>query len=312
MDLFKNVLLKIKRTTALAALGLCTATLSASAYSATSAADQMADDSSRGAGMAGVTRAATPAGLNKVFVYMADGLYDPLTNNPNSEITNCNPLSNLCDGEYFQKEILGRNDEEIAAEELAAKAFFKQRFGLDVDDPAFAGRLYLRMFQIDPRVNYHVISASDERVPSAGWHVSYGGWILFVTDPEGVDLGGDFVGGHTGVGGMYLYGENSIAATSKKHCWFGDWACWFENRHMQRDPIVLHYQTHKPPFVPRPGPMGVGDSALMFQLELSHPEYGAGLARGRGEILPREDGLIKLNIVSVLSFPGLSDIPAAE
>ncbi|WP_133719086.1 hypothetical protein [Methylocaldum gracile] len=245
-----------------------------------------------------------PTDSNNYVVYLADGLYDPLTPNPNPQITNCDPATNLCDGDYFQKEILGRTEEEIVAAEQQAKDYFNSRFGIDVDDPANAGRLVFRMFQIDPRVNYHVIFASGKRVPGEGWPVYYGGWIIMVVDPKGIDLGGDFAGAHTGFGGMFIFGENVLDTTSGQKD-----GNRYSKPPKEHDRIVIHYQSPEPPFVPRPGPLGVGESAIMFKLELSSNAFGSGLARGRGEIIPRENGLIKMDIVSVLSFPGLGESP---
>lgn len=239
-----------------------------------------------------------PLGLSELIVYMADGLYDPMKPSPDPHMKNCDAMLNMCDGDYFQSHILGRNAWQRAVAEREAKNFFRERFGLDPDAPEMKSRLFYRMFQIDPRVNYHVVTASGEHVPREGWPVYFGGWIILVVDPNGVDLGGRYAGVHTGPGGMFIYGENVIdTSRSRNH----------------GGPLpVIHYQSSQPPFVPPAGPAGVGDGALMFRLDLWNARLGSGLARGRGEIIPQADGRIKLDIVSVLTFPGYSQLPPAD
>lgn len=239
-----------------------------------------------------------PLGLSQLIVYMADGLYDPMKPNPDPHMKNCDPMLNMCDGNYFQSQILGRSAGQVIAAERAAKNYFRGQFGLNVDDPALQSRVMFRMFQIDPRVNYHVVAASGERVPREGWPVYFGGWIVVVVDPNGIDLGGRYPGVHTGLGGMFIYGENVIDVGRAEK--------------IRHGLPVIHYQSSQPPFVPPLGPAGVGDAAIMFRLDLFNDHLGSGRARGRGEIIPQPDGRIKMDIVSVLTFPGLSQIPAAD
>src|SRR3990172_5517000 len=89
----------------------------------------------------------TPDGFDKFLVYMAAGVYDP--DEPNA-----------LTAETFQREIMGRSDEEIAQDRAAAIAFFNQRFGLNLTDP---GGLFTSFtdngvqfipFMFDPRNEY--------------------------------------------------------------------------------------------------------------------------------------------------------------
>jgi len=256
----------------------------------------------------------TPVGFDKYIVYIADGLYDPTKPHPNPEITGCD-ISTFCDAEYFQKVLMGRDDAEIATLEQEAKDYFLTRFGLDVDDPKNEGRIAFRSFMVDPRVNYHVVSASGERVPSRGWPVIFGGWIILVTDPNGIALAGDFAGTTTPVNGQFIFGENYIQTKKKKKYRYrydgSVYPSW--HQHSKSEPIIIKYRSQRPPVVPTSdAPLGVRDNIVVFQLETMNDDYGSGLSRGRGEILPTPDGLFKFNIVNVITFPGLSDRPASE
>lgn len=222
----------------------------------------------------------TPVGFEKYLVYMADGLYDPTTPHPDG-IPGCN--LGICDGDYFQEVIMGRTAAQIALEEAAAVVFFQDRFGLDVDDPANAGRLFFQKFMVDPRTNYRARSISRERVSQRGWLVQDGGWMVVVIDPNGFDLGGEFAGVHVPANATFVFGDYKIEARSRL-----------------RRPIVIHYQSGKPI-------VANADGSLMFQCQLISDTFGEGLAQGIADQVAFENGQVKMNIRNVLTFSGLGE-----
>jgi len=154
----------------------------------------------------------TPDGFRGYMVFMASGVLDATNTSPQPGITGCDPM--FCDGEYFQTQIMGRSDYEFAEFTSAAKAFFLMRFGLDVDDPANAGRIGLRLFMTNPDWQYRVFEMSGYKVPPQGWRVRDGGYALQVIDPAGVELGGEFAGIHAPQGSLFFYGEYNILTSS--------------------------------------------------------------------------------------------------
>jgi|GEM_PF-1335741 len=229
-----------------------------------------------------------PVGYNKMFVYVADGLYDITQPNADPNLSGC-AFTPLCDGDYFQRVIMGRDDYAIQQKEYEAKAFYFDRFGIDVDDPATSEKINFRMIQVDPRLNYHAVFSSAVNVPNKGWRVRDGGWVVVVTDPDGLVLGGDFDGEHVPVGTLFVFGEYNLKVSKK-------------GKHSKNNNIVISYRALTPQ---RPDDKS-------FMCELYSKRYGEGLVKGRVESILREDGLIKMNVVSVLTFPGLSDLPILE
>jgi hypothetical protein len=226
----------------------------------------------------------TPRGFDMYIVYMADGFYDPATPHP-GRFPGCgNPVPGQCDSEYFQRNIMKRSSEEIAAEEAAAITFFNERFGLDVEDPANADRLLLAPIMVDPRTRYRVRTMAGMQIDDRGWVLQDGGWLLAVIDPDGFDLGGEFEGTHVPTGAFVAFGDYYISVPPQ--------------RGSQRDPIIIHYQSDKPIVVN-------ADGTVMFQCQLFSEEFGEGLAQGTSEWFNFEDGFVKMNIRNVLTFPPL-------
>ena len=228
----------------------------------------------------------TPDNFDKFLVYMADGLYDP--NDPN--YTAPTP-------EEFQREIMQRNDEEIAQDRDAAIEFYNQRFGLNLEDPGddlFAsftteeGVMFSPLF-FDPRNEYRAYVVSNERAPSSGWVVRDGGWTASIVNPDGFTLGGEFQGVHVPQGTIFAFGDYNIQRTLPGG--------------KDIEPLIIHYQSGGP-IIPNADQNG----GMFFRCELFSEEFGAGLAQGvvAPEMLP--DGRIHQNIRNVLTFPGLGEI----
>ncbi|HEY5572218.1 MAG TPA: hypothetical protein VIK64_04300 [Anaerolineales bacterium] len=223
----------------------------------------------------------TPNGFDKFLVYMAAGVYDPDEPNPLTP-------------QVFQREIMGRSDEEIAQDRAAAIAFFNERFGLNLTDP---GGLFTTFTQngvefsplaFDPRNEYRAYVVSEERVPSSGWVVRDGGWRVGVVDPEGITLGGEFAGVHIPQNTSMVFGNYNIQRTLPGG--------------REIEPIIIHYESGGP--IIRNADLAGG---LMFRCDLFSEEFGEGLAQGISAGVTLPDGRFQANIRNVLTFPGLGE-----
>jgi hypothetical protein len=223
---------------------------------------------------------AAPEGFETVALLIANGAFDP--NTPHPSIPGCFQV--VCDGDYYQEVILGRTPLEIAEQETAAKAFYLQRFGLDTDDPANAGRLFFGKFMFDPRINYRLYALSGTRVPTSGWQVWDGGWNVLVLDPDGFDLGGEHAGIHVPAGSIFVYGDYKIDVTGPNG--------------QPAEPILLHYQAEAPMI-----PDVYGGTVIRCQM--IHPAWGEG-GVGQGMFQPAllPDGRVQFQLRNTLSFPG--------
>jgi hypothetical protein len=218
------------------------------------------------------TKAANPAGYQKFLVYMANGTYDPN-----------DPAYTAPTGEFFQKQIMGRSDAQIAEQRAQALAFFKERFGLD---PA-NGDVEISMTMFDPRNEYRAYVVGGETVPSTGWVVRDGGFNAIVT--RDTVLHGTY-GGAAGkpvpTGTVVTFGDYNIDRTDPSG--------------HSRAPLLLHYQSQQPVSVPDQ------DGIRHFRCELIDPVTGQhGIAQGI--IAPPRDaggGRIQVGIRNVLTFPG--------
>lgn len=148
-----------------------------------------------------------------MLAYMGTGVYD--ADDPNYEMP---------DGNVWHRDIMGRSDAEIAQNRADAVAFFRERFGLDPDEQ---DGLMLVDFMFDPRNEYRAYVSSEAAIPREGWVVRDGGITLSVTDPEGLDLGGELEGTHVPEGAMFVFGDDNIEVP-------------------EGDPIVIHYQSGQP------------------------------------------------------------------
>lgn len=189
----------------------------------------------------------TPNNFDHPLVYIADGVYDP--DDPDYEAPT---------GMFFQKEIMGRTDEEIEQNRQGALAFFEQRFGIDAtshDGVAFESSIF------DPCNDYRAHVVSGQRVPSEGWVVRDGGWRVHVTAPDGVTLGGEFDGMHVPQNASMVFGDYNIKRTLPGG--------------KEIEPIIIHYQSGTP--IIRNADRAGG---LMFRCELISEAFGHGIAQG--------------------------------
>ena len=148
-----------------------------------------------------------PDGYTGYITYIENGELDPTE--PNPDVPGCFQFN--CSGDYFHTEVMGRTLAEVSALEAQAKQFFVGSFGVDVDDPANMGKLFFRRYYRDPRTNMRAYVMSGTIVPSRGWEVHEGGWmVVFLED---FPLGGEHAGEVAPAGTSIDWGEQKIEIT---------------------------------------------------------------------------------------------------
>jgi hypothetical protein len=213
-----------------------------------------------------------PENFGFQLVYMADGIFDPSTGPSAAELS-----------DWFHKDVMGRSDEEIAAERQKALAYFEAQFGLDLELED------VQAFGQDPRTEYRAYKITGYRVPEEGWLVRDGGFIVNI--PAGTTLYGEY-GGAEGINlpgdGFVVFGEYNIDVTAP-------------GRGNEPEDIIIHYESESP-IVPSPD----FGTAFLCRVTSDHFEdFGGGLAQGVFQMHTTEDGLQVSNIRNVLTFPGL-------
>jgi predicted enzyme related to lactoylglutathione lyase len=206
-----------------------------------------------------------PEPYSEVVVYVADGVYNP-----------ADPSVVPPTLEQNQRELWGLSDAEIAQYEVDAFAFYSERFGIDVDDPANADRLSLTRFGCDPRLAYRVVMMAGRVVPPEGWPVCDAGYLLTITDPEGVELGGEFQGQTAPVGASMAFGRYHIETDTD-------------------EAITISFRAISP-YIADP----YGNSAI--RCELDSPQLGEGEANLVFRLDQRPSGEFAFSIRNVLNF----------
>lgn len=140
-------------------------------------------------------------GFNGMVVYVSDGEFDPTT--PHPSVPGC--FSGICDGNYFWNEIAQADPAQINASEAAAKDFYLQRFGMDIDVLAGNGAISWLNTYTDPRVNYRARFVAGEHVHEFGWEVHEQVWLVVVN--QELALGGEFEGHSVPPGSVLASGE---------------------------------------------------------------------------------------------------------
>ncbi len=229
-------------------------------------------------------RAKTPAGFDKFIVFMGTGVFDPGNPEPRPGITGCTGM--FCDGNYFNKVIMKRTDDEIEYLELEAKEFYARRFGLSLDDPNMEGRIELHRWGMNPDFEYRAYAIPNMRVPAEGFRVRDGGWFMQITDPKGVMLGGEFEGVHGPVNSVYFFGHYNIEITKHGH---------------PKDELIIGYGALTP-VTPQ------SDGSFLIRCQLNHKKWGEGLIQGQIANITLPNGLVKGNGRNVVTFPPASRI----
>ena len=154
---------------------------------------------------------APPAGYDEFAVFTVRGGWEFSASVPGTP--NCEN-STICITDQHYADIMNFTPAEILVEQAKAKEWFVHRFGMDVDDPANAGRLSLFPFTVNPNLDFRAFYISGRHVPSDGYEIRDGGFALAVIDPAGFTLGGDFPGRHVPQGSLVAFGVYNILITN--------------------------------------------------------------------------------------------------
>lgn len=228
----------------------------------------------------------TPAGYDSLVLYIGSGIFDPNVSEPRPGVTGCAGL--FCDGDFFQKNIMNRTDAEVAEIREDARQHFIEHFGIDVDDPAYAGRVSFTMFMVNPDFQYRVHALAGEQVVSDGWIIRDGGFQLMVTDPNGVFVKDPALGQiHVPQGAAGFFGNYNILKTDKHG--------------KPNDELIIFYASETPAI-----PLPNGD--FYFKCAMFNEDWGAGVGMGTMNFIPLEDGRIRGNVRNTLTFPPASTV----
>jgi hypothetical protein len=226
-----------------------------------------------GTGIVYAFQISTPQGFNRVALLMGAGQYKTPTASAQDLAT------------WYQRQVMGWNDAQVAQQRQLAIDFFNTRFGLANTNPGG--------FALDPKNQYRVYALTGFNVPSEGWIVRDGGFAVAVGDDGsgGQVLHGTF-GGTLGIwepkGSMIVFGYYNIAVTAGQSGASPD----------TTTTIIVHYESQD---VIHPAQ---GNSAIAFQCHIVAP-WGDGLAQGYSQTITSPDGTIQANVRNVWTFPGL-------
>ena len=209
--------------------------------------------------------APAPNGYSEYLVFIQDGTYDPA--DPNFEL----PTK-----DSHQRDTWKFSDAEITQFEADAKAFFIDRYGVDVDDPANADRITYDFYIVDPRADYRVVTMANRAVPPEGWPVSDAYYGVIITDPAGYALGGEFTGFTAPVGSALAYGRYQIETDTGES-------------------IPIAFQSASPFTFDAFGNMS-------FRCELRSDELGSGEASGIWHGTQASNGDFRVDLRNVLTF----------
>lgn len=242
---------------------------------------------------------ALPVGYDGYLVFAANGSWNVFE--PHPTVPGCGVQPLICDGQYFHEQIMKRTADEIAAKRQEAIEHYKEKFGIDVNDPANEGRVELLSFMVDPRWNYRVYSWGGRPVPPEGYQVRDGGFLLRITDPDGYTLGGEREGVHVPANARALVGDyNILVERPSRRPGTTSGAA----DHRPREEVVISYRADT--FMT---PNQFGDIA--FSCQLSDDGFASGETTGFAQGFANQtigpDGFIDINVRNVLTF-GQADL----
>ncbi len=225
-----------------------------------------------------VPTAKTPDGYAKYITFIGDGVYkSPDGSIMKGGIANANEF-----GLIFQREIMGRSEEEIEEHKQRARDFFLERFGFDAfSDP----NIWFFAYEVDPKNQIRAYTVSADKAPRKGWFVNDGGFMAMVTNPEGLTLGGESEGVHVPAQTAFVFGEYQVMRTIRKR-----------GREVS-DPFVIRYRSRDP--------LQFTQFGALIGCELSSDEFGPGVNSGIVGAVQLGDGYIQPNIKSILTFSEL-------
>jgi hypothetical protein len=191
----------------------------------------------------------------------------------------------------FYTDVMGWDQAEIDAWRADKMAMTEVRWG--IPDPESNPNVVVQIGTTSPAIGYHAVAWSDRKVPEEGWPIREGFLNMVVTNPAGLDLGGEFTGIHVpmgtiiGGGGMY-----NLQVTDK-------------HGNATGEEIVLDFDTQEPMWLNPSNHFAFG---FGFFCELNSEEYGDGLAQGIITLIPQPDGSLKTNARNVVTFSDMGGL----
>lgn len=211
----------------------------------------------------------TPDGFDKFVVFMAAGQYNQSIPPAEGDLAM-----------WFHKEIMGRGDQEILDEKAAAITYFEAMFGPGLPETI--------AFGVDPRNEYRAYIISGMDVPSEGWVVRDGGFMIaFMTDTTLYGEWGGSEGKTVPAGSFVVFGEYNIDVTGPGRS---------EKHPSYMETITIHYQSAEP-IIPE---MITGGMA--FVCTVIAP-WGQGVAQGTVHTQVLGNGIVIANIRNVHTYP---------
>lgn len=222
-----------------------------------------------------------PNGYSRYIVFLGDGVYQSVDGSiMTGGMVNANEA-----GIGFQRNIMGRNDEEIDIFKEMALNFFDQRFGFDAEnDPS----IFFTAYEVNPLNKIRAVTVSLEKVPQQGWIVHDGGFMAMVVNPAGTTLGGEFNGVNVSPNTAFVFGEYKVVREFDKKD---------KNKTEEKDSFVIRYRSKEP--------LTFGPFGSVVRCELDSNEFGPGFNGGMFGPVQLGDGYLQPNIKSVLTFPPL-------
>lgn len=152
--------------------------------------------------------------------------------------------------------------------------YFRTRFGADVEAPENMGRIELVPFEVAAELNYQIeeINAFPLAQPM---RVHDFGWVLFVLDPEGFELGGEFAGQLAPAGATASAGDYGI-----------------DNG---EEVVRISFHGTRPFIYTKTG-------GIDFECALESDVVGTGLGRGLQEFQLLDGGDLELRISGLATF----------
>lgn len=203
-------------------------------------------------------------------LFMADGIINPL--DPN--------FAPLIPADFFV-EHFDYSEAEIEQERTAAKAFFADAYGLDVDALSAEGRAQFIEYRIDPGANYRVRALPDRVVQPEGWPVDDLAFSLAIIDPSGVELGGAYAGAVAAPGALAVSGYYVFDALDEEGAF--------------DETVVIRYHSD-----------GVAATSLdgrsLFFCAMESEQLGTGLGKITSSIVQLDDGRIANDFTNVQSW----------
>lgn len=219
---------------------------------------------------AGACAVPTPVGFRKFLVYMAEGNAGSITD----------PAFVLA----FQRDVFGRDEAAVAAYAQQAMEFFRAGFGLDFTGataPTTVGPweiegAVMQGSVFSPGNGYTAYVVSEEAVGPKGWVVRDSSFNVSLTADQTLHgTWGGAAGKPAKAGSAMVFGDYNIKVDKPGGSELGE-------------TIQIHFESGSPI-------IGDVDGQFHFVCDLSHPEWGAGHARGVGT----PDGGVR----NVLTFP---------